>query len=306
MMLPLALGILRQMPRSEGTARNTIFLLLGVAYSSSVGGIGTLVGTPPNGIAAAQLGIGFLEWLKFGIPAVLVLMPLLVVVLRRACRPEKIHIPDLERLEFRFTRARVLTLVIFGLTAAGWVFSEPLAKRLGATGAFNTLVALIAVVALVSSGVLRWQEIRKNTDWGVLLLFGGGITLSTLIAQTGAGLWLARLFSEWVEFWPVPLVIGAVIFFMVFLTELISNTALTALMVPIFFLISGEMGIHPNKLILPLTIAASTGFMMPVGTPPNALVFATDKVPQREMMRVGLILNLVFIVALTILSEILF
>jgi sodium-dependent dicarboxylate transporter 2/3/5 len=189
MMLPLALGILRQMPRSEGTARNTIFLLLGVAYSSSVGGIGTLVGTPPNGIAAAQLGIGFLEWLKFGIPAVLVLMPLLVVVLRRACRPEKIHIPDLERLEFRFTRARVLTLVIFGLTAAGWVFSEPLAKRLGATGAFNTLVALIAVVALVSSGVLRWQEIRKNTDWGVLLLFGGGISAHSSLRRGRACGW---------------------------------------------------------------------------------------------------------------------
>jgi len=236
----------------------------------------------------------------------LILLPLLVVVLRRACRPEKLTIPDLKKLEFSFNRSRVMTLAIFGLTAAGWILSEPLAKWLGATGAFNTLVALVAVLALVASGVLRWQELKTGTDWGILLLFGGGITLSTLIGRTGAGLFMARLFAHWVEFWPVPLIVAAVIFFMIFLTELISNTALTALMVPIFFLISGELGIEPKKLILPLTIAASTGFMMPVGTPPNALVFATGKIPQREMMRVGLILNLVFVVALTILSEILF
>ena len=306
MMLPLALAILQQMPSDEGSSRNAVFMLLGVAYSASVGGIGTLVGTPPNGIAAAQLGIGFVDWLKFGIPAMLILLPLLVVVLRRVCRPENLTIPDLKKLEFSFNRSRVMTLAIFGLTAAGWILSEPLAQWLGTTGSFNTLVALVAVLALVASGVLRWQELKTGTDWGILLLFGGGITLSTLIGRTGAGLFMARLFANWVEFWPVPLIVAAVIFFMIFLTELISNTALTALMVPIFFLIAGELGIEPKKLILPLTIAASTGFMMPVGTPPNALVFATGKIPQREMMRVGLILNLVFVVALTIVSEILF
>lgn len=306
MMLPLAIGILRHIPSSAGAARNTIFLLLGVAYAASVGGIGTLVGSPPNGIAASKLGIGFTDWLKFGVPAVLILMPVLVVVLKWMCRPEKIRLPDLPTLYFEFDRQRILTLAIFLLTAACWILSEPLAKLLGVNAAFDTLVALVAVLALVATGVVRWKEIDRGTDWGVLILFGGGITLSAIIGQTGASMFMARVFSGWVDGWPVPLLIGAVIFFTIFLTELASNTALAALMVPIFFSISSELKILPAELILPMTIAASTGFMMPVGTPPNAIVFATGQVPQREMMRVGLVLNLAFVVALTVLAQVLF
>jgi sodium-dependent dicarboxylate transporter 2/3/5 len=306
MMLPLAIGILRHVPACEGPSRNAVFLMLGIAYAASVGGIGTLVGSPPNGIAAAKLGIGFVDWLKFGVPAVLILMPLLVVVLKWMCRPEKLRLPELEEMDFKFDRQRVLALTIFLLTAICWILSEPLAKRLGVKSSFETLVALLAVLALVATGVVRWKEIDKGTDWGVLILFGGGITLSVIIGQTGASLFMARVFSGWVGDWPVPLLIGAVIFFTIFLTELTSNTALAALMVPIFFSISGELGILPAELILPMTIAASTGFMMPVGTPPNAIVFATGRVPQREMMRVGVVLNLAFVVALTVLAQLLF
>ncbi len=306
MMLPLALGILRHIPSGDGVSRNAVFLLLGVAYAASVGGIGTLVGSPPNGIAAAKLGIGFTDWLKFGVPAVLILMPVLVVVLKWMCRPERIRLPDPPTLDFKFDRQRILTLAIFLLTATCWILSEPLAKLLGVKAAFDTLVAMVAVLALVATGVVRWKEIDRGTDWGVLILFGGGITLSAIIGQTGASMFMARVFSGWVDGWPVPLLIGAVIFFTIFLTELASNTALAALMVPIFFSISSELKILPAELILPMTIAASTGFMMPVGTPPNAIVFATGQVPQREMMRVGLILNLAFVVALTVLAQVLF
>ncbi len=306
MMLPLALGILRQLPEGPATSRNSIYLLLGVAYAASVGGIGTVVGTPPNGIAAAKLGIGFVEWMKFGVPAVLILMPLLVVVLKWRCKPQSLEIPKLEKLSFKFNRARVTTLVIFAITALCWILSEPLAKLLGVKGSFDTLVALVAVLALVSTRVVRWKQIDQGTDWGVLLLFGGGITLSAIVGQTGASLFMARVFSEAVGGWPLPLIIGAVILFTIFLTELTSNTALAALLVPIFFSISGELGVLPEKIILPLTIAASTGFMMPVGTPPNAIVFATGKIPQGEMIRVGFVLNLVFVVALTVLAQVLF
>ncbi|MES2659944.1 MAG: DASS family sodium-coupled anion symporter [Verrucomicrobiota bacterium] len=306
MMLPLAIGILRQMPEGPATSRNAIYLLLGIAYAASVGGIGTIVGTPPNGIAAAKLGIGFVEWLKFGIPAVLVLMPLMVVVLKWMCKPQSLEIPKLESHAFRFDRMRVTALVIFALTATCWILSEPLAKQLGVAASFDTLIALVAVLALVATGVVNWKKIDKGTDWGVLLLFGGGITLSSILGQTEASLFMARVFSEWVGGWPLPLIICAVIFFTIFLTELASNTALAALMVPIFFSISGELGVLPAKIILPLTIAASTGFMMPVGTPPNAIVFATGRIPQREMIRVGFVLNLAFVVALTVLAQILF
>jgi solute carrier family 13 (sodium-dependent dicarboxylate transporter), member 2/3/5 len=306
MMLPLAIGILRQMPEGPAASRNSVYLMLGVAYAASVGGIGTLVGSPPNGIAASKLEIKFLDWMKFGIPAVLILMPLLVIVLKRMTKPQTVEIPEMEKRSFRFTGKRVTALAIFTVTAGCWILSEPIATRLGVVASFDTLVALAAVIALVSTGVVGWKEIDKGTDWGVLILFGGGITLSALVGQTGASLFMARVFTEAVGAWPVPLLIGAVVFFTIFLTELTSNTALAALMVPIFFSISGELGITPATLILPMTIAASTGFMMPVGTPPNAIVFATGRVPQREMMRVGLVLNLVFVVALAVLAQVLF
>ena len=306
MMLPLALGILRRMPEGPAASRNAIYLLLGIAYAASVGGIGTIVGTPPNGIAAAKLGIGFLAWMKFGVPAVLVLMPLLVVVLKWRCKPQNLRMPPLERSSFHFNRMRVTALVIFSLTALCWICSEPLARRLGVTASFDTLVALAAVLAMVSTGVVKWKQIDQGTDWGVLLLFGGGITLGTIIGQTGASLFMARLFSELVGGWPLPLVIGAVILFTIFLTELTSNTALAALMVPIFYTIAGELGTLPAQIILPLAIAASAAFMLPVGTPPNAIVFSTGWIPQREMIRVGFVLNLAFVVALTVLARILF
>lgn len=306
MMLPLAIGILRRMPEGPGTSRNAIYLLLGIAYAASVGGIGTIVGTPPNGIAAAKLGIDFLSWMKFGVPAVLVLMPLLVVVLKWRCKPQNLRMPPLERASFHFNRMRVTALVIFSLTALCWICSEPMARLLGVTASFDTLVALAAVLALVSTGVVKWKQIDQGTDWGVLLLFGGGITLGAIISQTGASLFMARVFAELVGGWPLPLVIGAAILFTIFLTELTSNTALAALMVPIFYTISGELGVLPAEIILPLAIAASAAFMMPVGTPPNAIVFSTGWIPQREMIRVGFVLNLAFVVALTVLARILF
>lgn len=306
MMLPLGLGILRHIPPEKQSPRNAVYLLLGIAYSASVGGIGTIVGSPPNGIAAAKLGIGFTEWVKFGIPAVLVLIPLMVVILRMMCKPERIKIPQVDHLKFTFQQSRIIALVIFLLTAVAWIFSGPLSKLLGVTGSFDTLVALSAIGALVITGVVQWKEIEIGTDWGVLLLFGGGITLSAVLGESGASLFMARVFSEWVTGWSPVAIIAAVILFTIFLTELTSNTALAALMVPIFFAIAGQLGIVPTALILPLAIAASCSFMMPVGTPPNALVFATGMVPQRKMIRVGFVLNLAFTVALVILSRWLF
>ncbi len=302
MMLPLAMGILRRHP----SQRNTSYLLLGVAYSASVGGIGTIVGSPPNGIAAAKLGIGFTDWMKFGVPAVLILLPLMVIILKLMCRPENIVIPRSAREDFVFTRPRKLALAIFLVTAACWIGSSPLAKLLGVGGSFDTLIAMAAVILLATTGVVRWKEIEKGTDWGVLLLFGGGITLSTILGQSGASLYLARIFSGWVAGWPPLAVTGAVVLFIIFLTELTSNTALAALMVPIFFSIAGELGMVPASMVLPLAIAASCSFMMPVGTPPNAIVFATGQVPQREMIRAGFVLNLAFTAALVVLSRWLF
>ncbi len=308
MMMPLVLGILGQMDAGEtkSSSRNSVFLLLGVAYSASVGGIGTLVGSPPNAIAAQKLGIGFGEWMRFGVPAVLVLLPLMVAVLWWVCRPEPVGRVEIRREAFVFNWHRVVTLVIFAATALCWMFGAPLGKWLGIGDAMDTLVALVAVLALLYFRVVRWRDIDRGTDWGVLLLFGGGITLSTILGKTGASLFLAMEFSSLVGTWPGILLIAGIVGFVIFLTELSSNTATAALMVPIFFAVASELGLEAGKLVIPLALAASCAFMLPVATPPNAIVFGTGKVPQREMMRVGLALNLVFVVGLTLLAMLLF
>ncbi|MES2476649.1 MAG: DASS family sodium-coupled anion symporter [Verrucomicrobiota bacterium] len=302
MMLPLALGILRRHP----SPRNSVYLLLGTAYSANVGGIGTIVGSPPNGIAAAQLGIGFTEWMRFGLPAMVALMPLMIIILRLICRPEAIAIPPVREPDFRFTRDRKLTLGIFAATAACWIASASLAKAIGISGSFDTLIALAGIVALTVTRVVDWKQIERNTDWGVLLLFGGGITLSTILGESGTSEFMARVFAAFTADWSPLAVTGATVLFIIFLSELASNTALAALMVPLFFTIAVELGMTPASLVLPLTIAASCSFMMPVGTPPNALAFATGEVPQRQMLRVGLVLNLAFTAALVLLSKLLF
>lgn len=308
MMMPLVLGILRQMGvgESDSQGKNTVFLLLGVAYAASVGGIGTLVGSPPNAIAAQKLGIGFGEWMRFGVPAVIVLLPLMIVVLWWACRPEPVGRVEIRKEAFALNWHRVMTLMIFAATALCWMFGSVLGKWLGIGSAVDTVVALVAVLALLYFRVVRWRDIDRGTDWGVLLLFGGGITLSTVLGKTGASLFLATEFSSLVGSWPGMLLIGAVVMFVIFLTELSSNTATAALLVPIFFAVAGELGMDAESLVIPLGLAASCAFMLPVATPPNAIVFGTGKVPQRDMMRLGLRLNLVFVVALAILSKLLF
>jgi sodium-dependent dicarboxylate transporter 2/3/5 len=302
LMLPLALGIIGRLDAAGTVPPNRIFLLLGVAYAASVGGLGTIIGSPPNGIAAKALGLGFAEWLAFGVPSVLALLPAMIGVLYLICRPSRGILIQLETEEFSFNWHRRMTLTIFSAAALCWIFGAKFAAMLGITSSWDTLVALAAVFALLYFRVVRWRDIDRGTDWGVLLLFGGGLALSEVLRDTGASLYLARLLSSGVEGWSAIWVIAAVVAFVIFLTELTSNTATAALLVPIFYSMAGEVGMDAPKLVIPLALAASCAFMLPVGTPPNALVFATGMVPQKQMMRTGLVLNLVFIVLLTALS----
>ncbi len=309
MMIPLVLGIVSQASTgTDGKAeeRTAIFLLLGVAYAASVGGIGTIIGSPPNGIAADKLGITFLEWMKFGIPSVLVLLPVMYVVLLVVSRPATKNRITISKDVFVFNWHRITTLVIFAVTALCWIFSKKIGALIGVKGGMDALIALCAVIAVLYFRVVRWRDIDRGTDWGVLFLFGGGLTLSAVMKKTGASLFLARGFSDLVEGLPIIVIIAAVIAFIIFLTELSSNTATAALFVPIFIVVAEQMNIVPTQLVIPLALAASCAFMLPIATPPNAIVFGTGRIPQKTMMRIGLVLNIVFIVALTLLSRTIF
>ena len=298
MMLPLALGLLRE---QDGPPERA-FVLLGVAYSASIGGIGTLVGSPPNAIAAAQAGIGFAEWLRIGVPLVMLLLPLMAGVLFLVLRPhfgvETPQSPGHSTPQV-FTRPQRITLVVFGVTAAGWIGAAPLGRLLGIAADVDSVIAVAAIVALVASGAIGWPDIEQRTQWGVLLLFGGGLALSEVMAISGASRFMAGALTSALQGAPPVLILLGVVTFVVFLTELVSNTAAAALLVPIFVGVAVALDLPAPLLAAAIAVSASCAFMLPVGTPPNAIVYATEQVPQATMMRCGLVLNLVCIAVIT-------
>ncbi len=160
-------------------------------------------------------------------------------------------------------------------------------------------MALAAIVALVLSGALDWKDIEWHAQWGVLLLFGGGLALSEIMASTGASSYLASGLLAAVAHAPAALVLLGVVAFVVLLTEIVSNTASAALLLPVFLPVALAMGFSSLAIGAAIAVAASCAFMLPVATPPNAIVFATGLVPQSIMMRCGWWLNAVSIVTIT-------
>lgn len=291
MMLPVALGLLA--PMQERFPRYSILVLLGLAWGANVGGIATLVGSPPNAITAAALGWGFDDWLRVGMPAYLVIMPVSLVLLWLTLRPET-NLPAVSTSVMPFPSGRDarLTVAIFLLTVALWVFGAPAAKMLGIKGDFDTWVALLAIALLGLSRVLTWTDIEKQSNWGVLLLFGGGITLSVMMQSSGASRWMADGILEWIPGNHPWLLYLSVALFVIFLSELVSNTACAALLVPLMMTMASVTGLNPVTMAVLTGLAASCSFMLPVGTPPNALVYGTGRIPQKTMVRAGLVMNL--------------
>ncbi|WKE67207.1 DASS family sodium-coupled anion symporter [Gallaecimonas kandeliae] len=299
MMLPLALGLFKRLDE-EATASTQIFVLLGIAYSASLGGMGTLVGSPPNAIAAGYLHQGFDDWLKVGLPMVAILLPLAWLVLYWQLRPELGQRVAVRHEPFEWSRQRLLTLALFGVTVLCWIFSKPLGALLGGVKDLDSLVALTATVLVGALGLTSWKSLERDVDWGVLLLFGGGLTLSAVLKATGTSAWLAQGLSSLTQGAPVWLLYGLIALFVVFLTELASNTASAALLVPLFGGIAQALGLPVANMAVLIAIAASCAFMLPVATPPNAIVFGTGLVPQKTMMRTGLWLNLACVLVLTV------
>ena len=304
MMLPLAMGILSQMDREK--EHNTyVFVLLGIAYSASIGGMGTLVGSPPNAIVASNLHLTFSDWLWYGLPIMLILMPLMIGTLWIVFKP-KLNIKFEQSFEkIEMNQQRILTLVIFGFIALCWIFSgqiNPLISGLLGLqkniASFDSVVALLAAIIICSTGVANWKQIQENTDWGVLMLFGGGLTLSAVLKDSGASKILADGIVFLVQDQHYYLIGLLVATFIIFLTEFTSNTASAALLVPIFISIAQSLGIPEIGLALIIGLGASCAFMLPVATPPNAIVFGTGCVEQKEMVRAGFVLNIVCVLVI--------
>ena len=297
LMLPLALGMIQ---RLNITDRNTqVFLLLGIAYSASIGGMGTIVGSPPNAIVAASLQLSFSEWLALGLPIVLVLLPILLSVLYVSLKPKlPKHIElsgPVNTLENPSKHANNTgpVLVIFFTTVVLWLLGKPIGQALGINRYFDAVVAIFAVIALVTSKQVPWKIIQEKTDWGVLILFGGGLTLSAILKETGSSAFIAEAMAGYLQGVPLIVLLFSLVAFVIFLTELTSNTATAALLVPLFISLAQSMSVPADMLALAIGFAASCAFMLPVATPPNAVIFGSGLVPQTEMMKAGVKLNIV-------------
>ena len=330
MLLPVAVSVVRLLPGSDladGKADDPfpVCLLLGIAYASSIGGMGTIIGTAPNVFLVSyvreHLGveISFVQWMKFAVPLVVCFVPVAWLVLTRVVyridRQEIVGAVDLLQSE----RARLAplsvgerrTLIIFLLTAALWL-CRPLLNKLEMAGVqpfaglSDSGIAIIAAVALfIVPANLRKREFLMDWDtavrlpWGLLLLFGGGLALAGAIVTTGLSVYLGSL-AAGLGAWPVWAIVLAVTLLIVFLTELTSNTATTATMVPVLMAVATGLQLDPLMLIVPAALAASSAFMLPVATPPNAIVFGSGLLRIGQMCRAGFVLNLIAIVLISL------
>ena len=278
MMLPIALGI-----------SPTPYVLLSVAYAASIGGVGTLVGSPPNGITAGILNISFGQWTRIGFPLSMVSIFVAYVILTLYFKPPKKVLKTEER-KIKLEGKAYITILIFLITAFFWI------------GGFvhEGIVAIGAIILLAIAGIMDTNEFKAWVNWPVLLLFGGGISLSHVLSITGASKYLAHSLVEVLGNSPVPLYVFVMVLFSLAFTELTSNTATAAITIPILVSVAGQLGISPLALALPAGFAVSFAFMLPVATPPNALVYATGVIKQKTMIKVGGILEITFAVLITL------
>jgi sodium-dependent dicarboxylate transporter 2/3/5 len=305
MMIPLALGLLR-LANQKDMARESKFLMLGIAYSANIGGVITMIASPPNAIGAAILGMSFSEWMAYGLPIFLITFPTMIMILTLYFRPdrkltiEKLIIKDLK------TPYRKRLVIIFFLTVFLWMSDGLLSPLLNITSGFSSLVAIFSILLLFIFKVMEWDDILSSIKWDILLLFGGGLTLGVLVESSGLGAILIAGVMEFGKEIPLFLFLWLIVLFSIALTEFMSNTASAALILPLLYTLAVQSNINPMILVLPATIATSYGFMLPVGTPPNAMVFSTGFIPQTEMMKVGFAINIIFSIILTLFFYLLF
>lgn len=300
MMLPLALGLLSHLD-VEKERKTFVFILLGIAYSASIGGLGTIVGSPPNAIAAKALGYDFAEWMKIGLPMMFIILPAMLISLYLVLRPKLNHKVQFVTEDIPWTCSRIAAMLLFICTALAWIFSKKLTENFGISQP-DTWIAILAACMVAILGTATWKQIAENTDWGVLYLFGGGLTLSAILKDSGSSLVLGQTLANTFGDTSPLVIIFVVATFIIFLTEFTSNTASAALLVPVFAAIADQMGMPKEILVIVIGIGASCAFMLPVATPPNAIVFGTGYIQQSEMMKVGFVLNImcIFLVSLFI------
>ncbi len=323
MMLPIGLSVAAIMgSEQQDNSSYSKALLLAIAYSASIGGLATLIGTPPNALLAAflsetyQVDIGFAQWMLIGLP--ISLLMLLACWLWLTKFGFKLEDSENQAIEVilqkklqdlgNMARGEKIVLTIFVLTALAWM-CRPLLQA-SIPGLSDPMIAIVAAVSLFiipvkqvdgkTHFVMTWDK-SKDIPWGVFILFGGGLALAAQIKATGLADWVANAMMA-VAGLPALLVVVIVVAVIVFLTELTSNTATAAGFLPLLGALAVSLGIDPVLLAAPAAMAASCAFMMPVATPPNAIIFGAGKLEIKDMIRAGFVLNLFGIMVVSFLG----
>lgn len=322
MMLPIGMSIISQLKDNPSTIKdeNKIFgkaLMLSIAYSASIGGIATLIGTPPNLVFAGyiqevyDIEISFFQWLKFGLPISIVLLIISwLYITRFAFNFKQNQFPggktEIQKLISELgpmKREEKIVLIVFVLTAICWISRSFILEKF-LPGIDDTIIAIIAAITLFTIGatendkrIIHWKE-AVNIPWGIILLFGGGMALASGFEISGLALWIGTKMTL-LQVLPLLLLILIVVFSVNFITELTSNLATTAMLLPILAPIAIKLDLNPYMLLVATTVAASCAFMLPVATPPNAVVFGSGYLRIPDMVRTGIWMNLISIIFLT-------
>lgn len=328
MMLPIAISVLQFMDNKKDSSLPVtnfeIVLVLAIAYACNIGGIATLIGTPPNALLAGfmlenyEVEISFARWMLVGIPLVIVMLPIMYLLLTKLVYPIKIKelpggysvIQNQLKSLGNISTPEYRVAVVFTITAALWIFRPLLANAV--PGLSDAGIAIFGAMSLfiIPSGseeqqkLLLWNDL-KELPWGILILFGGGLSLAMGITSSGLAAWIGDGVSG-LGTVPLLLLILTVIAIVVFLTEITSNTATTAAFLPILASSAIGLGQDPMLFILPAAIAASCAFMLPVATPPNAVVYGSGKISIPQMAKAGIWLNIIVTVLFSLSSYTLF
>lgn len=307
MMLPMVMAVIKNLDHEENS-RFPRFLLLSIAYSASIGGMATLVGSPPNSIMAGYLfesqgiTITFVDWMKFGMPISFVLLTLLyfffLFKIRGESNGDKISV-GIEKKPWSKDQIRIISL--FLIVVLLWSFRALIIKYTGFKYGDEHVAVFAAIIMFIMPSsekkpILEWGDTQK-LPWGILLLFGGGLAMAKMLENNGVITEVANMFDNFNNL-NIGILLLVIVTIAVFGTEFMSNTALVSVFVPVIATFAVGAGLSITALCIPVALAASCAFMLPIGTPPNAIVFSGSDLKIRQMAQTGFILNVmcVFIV----------
>ena len=325
MMLPIAVTVInlikQTVDNNKGLDLFSVSLMLGIAYAANIGGMATIIGTPPNvvfvGYAEQLLNIeiDFAKWMLIGVPISSILLLITFLFLTKVLYRNKLgkmasvtRLIDTEVTNMgKMSREEKMVAIIFSITASMWIFKMPINSLLGYPILNDTATAMIGGILMFAvpvnlktgKGLVPWKATQR-LPWGILLLFGGGMTLAKGMETTG----LINIIADLVAQNPMStllvylILIGSMLFF----TELMSNVALATLYIPVVIGIANGLGMNALLLAIPVAMAASCAFMMPISTPPNAIVFSSGHIRIKQMVKTGFVLNIIAIIILVLAS----